>query len=223
MQVVAEAEEGESFVEKFADARGAEQEQAENDVVLACVLDQLFCGGIEFRRSVHEGELVFVVEAHGHAEIVLTEEENVDAGNGGDLGDVFDAGCGFDLQSDDAFFIKISGVAEKSGFVHAALGKINRARAHGRILGATDGLASFFSGVDVGNEDAVGAEIESLLDAGAIVVSADADDRLRAAIGDAASAWRKVFRGPWDRAGYRPAASRSRCAQVVRRLWDCVS
>ncbi len=100
---------------------GAEQEQAEDDVVLAGVLDQLFGGGVEFGRSVHVGEFVFVVEAHRHAEIVLAEEENVDAGDGGDLGDVLDAGGGFDLQGDDAFVVPVAGVAEESGFVHAAL------------------------------------------------------------------------------------------------------
>ena len=157
------------------------------------VLDQFLGGGIEFGRGVHVRELVFVVEAHGHAEIVLTEEENVDAGNGGDFGDVLDAGGGFDLQGDDAFFIEVAGVAEESGLVHAALRKINGARADGGILGATDGLAGFFGGVDVGDEDAVGAEIESLLDAGTVVVSADADDRLGAAAGDAAEHGRKFF------------------------------
>ncbi len=193
MQVVAEAEEGESFVEKFADARSTEQEQAEDYVVLAGVFDQFLGGGIEFGRSIHVGELVLIVEAHGHAEIVLTEEENVNAGNGGDLGDVLDAGGGFDLQGDDTFFIEISGVAKESGLVHAALGKINGARADGWILGAADGVAGLFGGIDIGNEDAVGAEIESLLDAGTVVVSADADDRLGAAAGDSAEHRRKFF------------------------------
>jgi hypothetical protein len=126
VQVVAEAEEGESFVEKFADARSAEQEQAEDDVVLAGVFDQFLGGSVEFGRGVHVGELVLIVEAHGHAEIVLAEEENVDAGNGGDLGDVFDAGSGFDLQGDDTFFVEISSVAEESGLVHAALRESKR-------------------------------------------------------------------------------------------------
>ena len=139
------------------------------------------------------GELVFVVEAHRHAEIVLAEEENVDAGDGGDLGDVLDAGGGFDLQRDDAFVVPVAGVAEQSAFVHAALREVDRARADRGILGATDGLASFVGGVDVGDEDAVGAHVERLLDAGAVGVSADADQRLRAAVGDAAEHRGKFF------------------------------
>ena len=173
VQVVADADEGESFFEEFADACGAEQEQAEDDVVLAGVLDQFLGGGVEFGRGVHVGELVFVVEAHRHAEIVLAEEENVDAGDGGDLGDVLDAGSGLDLQGDDAFVVPVAGVAEQSGFVHAALREVDRARADRGILGATDGLAGFVGGIDVGNEDAVGAHVEGLLDAGAVGVSAD--------------------------------------------------
>ena len=186
MQVVAKAEESETFFQEFADARSAEQKDAEDYFVLVGVFDQFLCGGIELGRCVHEREFVLVVEAHGHAEIVLAEEENVDAGNSGNLGDVFDAGSGLDLQSDDAFFIKISGVAKKSGLVHAALGKINGAGADRGILGATDGLASFFGGVDVRDENAIGAEVESLLDAGTVVVSANADDGFCAAAGDAA-------------------------------------
>ena len=139
------------------------------------------------------GKFVLVVEAHRHAEIVLAEEENVDAGNGGDLGDVLDAGGGFDLQRDDAFVVPVAGVAEKSGFVHAALREVDRARADGGILGATDGFAGFIGGVDVGDEDAVGAHVEGLLDAGAVGVSADADQRLRAAVGDAAQHGGKFF------------------------------
>ena len=49
VEVVADADEGESFLEEFADAGGAEEEQAEDDVVLAGVLDQALGGGIEFR------------------------------------------------------------------------------------------------------------------------------------------------------------------------------
>ena len=40
VQVVADADKGESVVQEFADTRGAEQEQAEDDVVLAGVLDR---------------------------------------------------------------------------------------------------------------------------------------------------------------------------------------
>ena len=54
-------------------------------------------------------------------------------------------------------------------------------------------IAGFFGGVDVGDEDAVGAHVERLLDAGAVVVSADADEGFCAAVGDAAEHGGKFF------------------------------
>ena len=84
------------------------------------------------------------------------------------------------------FVVGVSGVAEQAGFVHAALREIDRARAGGGISGAAYGLAGFFGGVDVRDENAVGAEVESLLDARAVVVAADAHHGFGAAAGDAA-------------------------------------
>src|ERR1700674_1323649 len=173
LQVVADADEGETLFEKLAYARCPKQEDAENGVVLASVLDQLLRGRSEFGRGVHVRELVLVVEAHRHAKVVLSEEKDVNAGDGGDLSNVFDAGSGLDLQRDDAFVVPVAGVAEEAGLVHAALWKVNGTRTDGRGLGANDGLAGLFGGVDVGDEDAVGSEIEGLLDAGAIVVSSN--------------------------------------------------
>ena len=139
------------------------------------------------------GELIFVIEAHRHAEIVLAEEENVNAGDGGDLGDVLDAGSGFDLQGDNAFVVPVAGVAEQPAFIHAALGEVDRARADCRILRTAHGLASLGGGIDVGDEDAVGAHVEGLLDAGTVSVSADTDHRLCAAIRDATQHGGKFF------------------------------
>lgn len=48
VEIVADADEGEAFFEKFADPCGAEQKQSEDDVVLVGVLDQLLGGGVEF-------------------------------------------------------------------------------------------------------------------------------------------------------------------------------
>ena len=87
----------------------------------------------------------------------------------------------------------VAGVAEESGFVHAALWEVDGARADRGILRATDGFAGFFGSIDVGDEDAVGSHVESLLDAGAVVVSADADQRLGAAVGDAAEHGGELF------------------------------
>src|ERR1035438_8760615 len=175
VQVVADADESETLFEELADARGAEEEDTENDVVLARMLDQLLRGRSQFRRGVHVRELVLVVEAHRHAEVVLSEEKNVNAGNGRDLLHILDTRSRLDLKRDDAFVVPVAGVAEQSRLVHAALRKINRPRADGGVLGATDGLARLFGGVDVGDEDAVGAEIEGLLDAGAVVISSHAN------------------------------------------------
>ena len=97
------------------------------------------------------------------------------------------------MQRYDAFGVPGAGVAEQSGFVHAALREVDRPRAHRGILGATDGLAGFGGGVDIGNEDAVRAHVEGLLDAGAVGVSADPDKRLGAAVHDAAEHGRKFF------------------------------
>src|SRR5271154_3606065 len=53
MQIIADADEGETFFEEFTDATGAEKKKAEDDVVLAGLGNELFRGGAEFRRSVH--------------------------------------------------------------------------------------------------------------------------------------------------------------------------
>ena len=179
MQVVADADESESFFKKFADTRGAEEEDAENDVVFTCLLNQLLGCGFELGRGVHVRKFVFVIEPHRHAEIVLAEKENVDAGDGGDLGDVLDAGSGLDLQRYDALAVPFAGIAEQSVAVHTALWKVDGARAHGGIFRATYGLARFVRCVDVGDEHSVGTHVESLLDAGAVIVSADCDNRRR--------------------------------------------
>src|SRR6266481_7660549 len=125
VQVVADADEGETLFEELSDARCPEQEDAENGVVLAGVLDQLLRGRTEFGRGVHVRELVLVVKAHRHAKIVLAQEKDINAWDGRDLGNVFDAGGGLDLKRDDAFVVPVAGVPEQSGLVHAALRKIN--------------------------------------------------------------------------------------------------
>jgi hypothetical protein len=114
VQVVADADEGETFVEEFTDAAGAEKKKAEDDVIFAGVFDQALRGGVKFGGCVHVREFVFFVETHGHTEIVLAEEENVHAGHSGDFGDVLDAVGGFDLQRDDGVIVPVAGVAEEN-------------------------------------------------------------------------------------------------------------
>src|SRR6266404_2415421 len=91
VQVIADADEGETLLEELADTRCPEQEDAENGVVLARVLDQFLRGRAQLGRGIHVRELVLVVEAHRHAKIVLSQEKDVNAGDGRDLGNVFDA------------------------------------------------------------------------------------------------------------------------------------
>src|ERR1041385_6965543 len=85
MQVIADADERKSFVEEFSDAQGSKEEKSEDDVVLAGGFDERLRGGVEFGGSVHEREFVFFVETHGHGEIVLAEEKNIDSGNRGNI------------------------------------------------------------------------------------------------------------------------------------------
>ena len=46
MEIVADADEGKTFVEKFADARCAEEEKSEDDIIFAGGFDQTLRGGI---------------------------------------------------------------------------------------------------------------------------------------------------------------------------------
>ena len=80
VQIVADAEERESLVEEFPDAAGSEEEDAEDNAIFLGVGDQLVGRGQELRRGVHVREFVLDVEPHGHAQVVLAEEEHVDAG-----------------------------------------------------------------------------------------------------------------------------------------------
>ena len=62
---------------------------------------QLVGGGVQLRRGVHVRELVLLKQAHRHAEIVLPQEQHIDARNGRDLVDVLDAVGRLHLQGDD--------------------------------------------------------------------------------------------------------------------------
>ncbi len=152
---------------------------------------------VEFRRSVHERKLVFFIQTHGHAEIILPEEENIDSGNRSNFRYVLDAVCGFYLKGDDAVGVPVSCVTEESGFVHAALGKIDRSRACSGISCAAHRLLRFGSGVDVGNEHAVGAEVEGLLNAAAIVIALYANQGFRTTACDSAQHRGEFFKTHW--------------------------
>src|SRR5262244_2779137 len=120
-------------------------------------------------------ELVLFIETHGHAEVILSKEEDVDARNGCDLRDVLDAGSGFNLQSDDDILVRFADVSEQTCLVRAPLREVDRAGTDSRVAGATDSLAGFVGAVDVGDENAVRPEVERLLDAAAVVITRHAD------------------------------------------------
>src|SRR5580658_1207576 len=101
MQIVADADEGEALLQEFADARSSKQEQAQDDVVLLGRGAEFVGGGLQLRRKVHVRKLVFLKQAHRHAEIVLAEKQQVDARDGRDFVDVLDAVGGLHLQRDD--------------------------------------------------------------------------------------------------------------------------
>jgi hypothetical protein len=139
---------------------------------------------VQLGRRVHIGELVFFKEPHGHAEIVLAEEQQVDTGDGRDFVDVLDAVGRFHLQRDDDVVVGGARIAEQSGLVHAALREIDRACSSRGIARAAHRLAGLFGGINVGNQNAVGAHVERLLDAAAIMIASHAHQRFRAAAGD---------------------------------------
>ena len=175
----------------------------------------------QLRRRVHVRELVLLVQAHRHAQVVLAQEQDVDARNRGDLGHVLDAGGGLHLQRDDDVRVRVADVAQQPRLVRAALRKVDRARTCGRVTGTAHGLPRLFGRVDVGHQHAVGAQVQRLLDA-----RRGRDNRPRAP-STSRRRWRSPPASPTNarsssgRAACPPAASRSRCAQAVRPGWGC--
>src|SRR6266446_2429759 len=129
-----------------------------------------------------QNDLCMSMGLYGHAKIVLAEKKNVHAGNRGDFRHVLDAVRGFDLQRHNEVVVGITGIAEETGSIHAALRKIDRPRPRRRIFRATHRLPRFLGRIDVGNQNAVRSQVERLLDAGAIAVPADANHRFCAAV-----------------------------------------
>eukprot|EP01043_Picozoa_sp_COSAG02_P043771 COSAG02_NODE_3844_length_6158_cov_3.953458_4_plen_162_part_00 len=136
-------------------------------------------------------KLTFPEESHGHAQVVLPEEHNVDAIDLGDLLHVVNARFSLDLHGDDDVVVVPTRVAQKASLVGATLREVDGARAvcrtvRKRVFAARHGRLELRSGVDVRNQDTVCAQVEGLLDAGTVVVPRDADHRLGAAVGDRA-------------------------------------
>ena len=101
-----------NLVHELLDPVGAKKEQAEDLAVLARVVDELGGSRVQLRARVpvassqwaresasmwlakqfedevccvHVGEFVFLVETHRHTQVVLAEEEHIDARDGSDL------------------------------------------------------------------------------------------------------------------------------------------
>ena len=128
-------------------------------------------------------------EAHGHAEVVLAEEHDVNTRHLGDLLHVVDASLGLDLDRDDDVVVVRAGVAEEASLVGGALREVDRAGAAlgargQRVAAARDALRHVVRRVDVRDQDAVGAEVERLLDAVTVVRRRDADHGLGTAVRD---------------------------------------
>src|SRR5678816_2682976 len=98
VKIVADALERESLFQELSHARRAKEEKAKDQIVFLRCIDQLVGRIPELVGEIHVGELVLSIkQTHGHAEIVLSEEEHIQSGDGGNLVDILDAICGFDL------------------------------------------------------------------------------------------------------------------------------
>ena len=105
----------------------------QNHVVLLCRVDQ-FVGRVhEFRRRVHIRELVLFVQTHGHAQVILAEEQNIDARHGCNFIDVLDAIRSLDLQGANDVIVRIAGVTQQALRVHTALRKIHGSSSRRRV------------------------------------------------------------------------------------------
>jgi len=101
------------------------------------------------------------------------------------------------LQRDDAVLVPIAGIAEQAIFVHAALGEIDGAGSSGGVFCAAYRLARFCRRVDVRNEHAVGAHVQRLLNAAAIVKTLDAHERFCTAVSDSGKHGGKALVAHW--------------------------
>ena len=119
------------------------------------------------------------------------------------------------------FLLALPDVSQQAGLVRAALREVDRARSLGRIAAATDRLAGLFGSVDIGNEHAVGAQVERLLDTAAIMISGHAHHGFCSAAGDGGEHGRKLFvaHGPVLRVDQQPIVAAVR--QVARRRSGC--
>ena len=184
VEVISDADEGEAEFHELSDTVSAEEEDSGDLGVLLAGGKHLLNSGVEFRGGVHEGELVLLIEAHGHAQVIGAEESDVQSGEADDLIDVGDAVSSLNLHSDDHILVGVEDVAEESVFVGAPLGEVDRSGALGRVQAAGNGGFGLFLGVDVGNQDSVRAEVQSLLDAHTVVAAAHTHHGLGLAVGD---------------------------------------
>ena len=189
VQVVAHRDEVEVLVQELRHSIRSELEHAQQNVLRLGALDQLLRRRLQLRRSVHGRELVLAVEKpHGDTEVVLPEEEHVDSRHVADCLHVLDAVFRLHLQCDDDVVVRRASVAKQASFVHRALREVDRARAGlaERVQAARHTVLRLLRVVDVRDQDAVGAEIERLLNPAAVVVACNSHHRLGPARRDGA-------------------------------------
>lgn len=186
VEIVANGDEVEALLVELSDAVGAEEEDAKHDTVLLGGSLKSVGGLLQLGRGVHLREDVLLVETHGHAEVILAKECDIHSGDGHDLLDVLDGVVGLNLEGDDDVLVSVGDVAEETSGVSGGLGEVDRASAAHGVEAAGDGFLELSGGVDVGDEDTIGSQIEGLLDSSAVLVAADTDHGLSLAVIDGA-------------------------------------
>jgi len=73
--------------------------------------------------------------------------------------------------------------------------EVDGASTGSRVAAAADGVGGLSSGVDVGHEDTVSAQVQGLLHAGAVIVASDTDKALGTAGGDGTEHTAQVLSG----------------------------
>ncbi|GET89307.1 hypothetical protein, conserved [Leishmania tarentolae] len=170
VQLTADADEGETLLQELTYTVRAEQKQTQDDVVLLGRSDEFICGSLQLWREIHLREHVpAVVQTHGHAEVVLAKEGDIDALHSHDFLQVFDARRCLHLEGNHHVLIRLRHIAQKAFLVHALLRLVHGARARRWIVAAGHGLPQLLRIVHVRDQHTIGATVQSALDASAVL------------------------------------------------------
>lgn len=120
-------------------------------------------------------------DAEDLAEVGGSDEEEVDIGDGGDVGGVLDGRGGFELNADEGFGVGLLDVFRHRHKAEAsvAVSAVQAALAPGVELGPSDGLFGVFGIADHAEHDAADAGLEGAHDGG-VVGSGGADEVVEA-------------------------------------------